>query len=509
MKTLIKQNKTTKNQEGETNRADSCMFQSNVLDPPLADDQHLVKNNVSEDVGQGKKKKKKKRSGVSKHNCEDGDDGKKMKKKPRLIEGNTFNECNHCRSNEGEDGEQGNKLKKKNKKLSEESKHKDYNEVKSNDCEDVGQGKKVKKKKKLIEEGRFNHIRSNEDGDDDQGETTKKNHLTNKKSKTNDDESKAVTSESPNSAHNGTCKPKRVTFSDQVEEFCYDGLVCGKRYTPEEDEKIRASVYDFIDSHGLGDEGVDMILHSRQHSSIKGCWKVIAKVLPERPKESVIRRARNLFESNEKFKWTPYEIDFIRKAHEQNGPNWRGVANALGKSQYQIADAWRKLKFTKRKKGRWSQEEYQTLFNLVNTDLRTRALEPYRKSKHGMLRDNICWEAIGNKLETRNSALCCSKWYDQLTSTMVASGDWCDTDDFRLVEALYALDACSMEEVDWDDLLEHRSGDVCRKRWDQMVQHIGDRVGKSFIEQVEILSKRFCPDLLEARETFDNKPVTC
>lgn len=53
----------------------------------------------------------------------------------------------------------------------------------------------------------------------------------------------------------------------------------------------------------------------------------------------MIRRARKLFESNEKFKWTPYEIDFIRKAHEQNGPNWRGVADASGKSRYQIADS--------------------------------------------------------------------------------------------------------------------------------------------------------------------------
>ncbi|KAL5075151.1 hypothetical protein RYX36_014135 [Vicia faba] len=454
MNTLIKQNKTTKNQDG----GDPCI----VLESNVAD-QHLVNNNISEDVEHSKKKKKKKRSEVSKHNefksarCEDGDDGKKMKKKPRLIQGNMFSECNDCRSNEGEDGEQGKKLKKKEKKLSEESKHKDCNEVKSN-----------------------------EDGDSDQGKTTKKNQLTNKKS-----------------------KPKRVTFSEQVEEFCCDGLVRGKRYTPEEDEKIRASVHDFIKFHGLGDEGVDMILHSQKHSSIRGCWKVIAEVLPERPMESVIRHARKLFETNERFKWTPYEIDFIRKAHEQNGPNWRAVADTLGKSRYQIADAWHKLKFTKRKKGQWSQEEYQTLFNLVNIDLRMRALEPYRKSKHGMLRDNICWEAIGHKLETRNSAVCCSKWYNQLTSTMVASGDWCDSDDFRLVDALYALDACSMEEVDWDELLDHRSGDVCRKRWDQMVQHIGDRVGKSFIEQVEILAKRFCPDLLEARETFDNKPVIC
>ncbi|RHN80425.1 putative transcription factor MYB family [Medicago truncatula] len=92
---------------------------------------------------------------------------------------------------------------------------------------------------------------------------------------------------------------------------------------------------------------------------------------------------------------------------------------------------------------------------------------------------------------------------------MVASGDWCDTDDFRLINALYALDACCMEEVDWDNLLEHRSGDVCWKRWEQMIHHIGEHAAKSFIEQVEVLAKRFCPNLLEDREAFDNKPVIC
>ncbi|KAG4934232.1 hypothetical protein JHK87_048234 [Glycine soja] len=64
-----------------------------------------------------------------------------------------------------------------------------------------------------------------------------------------------------------------------------------------------------------------------------------------------------------------------------------------------------------------------------------------------------------------------------------------------------------MEEVDWDNLLEHRPGNVCRKWWNQMVQYIGEHGGKSFAEQVEILAKRFCPDLLEVREAFDAKPV--
>ncbi|CAL5197620.1 unnamed protein product [Lathyrus oleraceus] len=655
MNTLSQQNKRMEDGEDETNRGDSTMLESDVIDLPLAksnDDQHLVKNNISEDGEQGKKKKKKKLSEERKHNeynqfkrdefedgddgtemkkkrmliedgeqckklkkkkkklseeskqndskevesneCEDDDQGKKMKKKnliegntlnvrndfssnegedgeqvkklkkkqknrseeskqkdykedksnesddkgkkmkkqQKVIEGNTLNERNDFSSNGGEDGEQAKKLKKQKKKLSEESEHEDYNKVKSNEREDDDHEKKVKKKKKLIEGGRLeecNDVISN--GDGDQGKTTKKKNKPSHKRKSKKDndfnsnqgevndqgktmkkkrEAKAVTNdESPNSAHNGTSKRKRVTFSNQVETFCCDGLVRGKRFTPEEDEKIKAAVYDYIDSHCLGDEGVDMILHSQSYPSIRGCWKAIAQALPHRPLDSVSKRGHVLFENNVEFEWTPDEREFVRKAYEQHGPDWRAIADALGKSRNQVKDLWRRLKCTGRKTGPWSQEEYQTLFNLVNLDLRTRALEPYRKSQHGMLRDNICWEAISQKLKTRDSAICCMKWYGQLISPMTATGEWLDSDDFRLIDALYALDACSMEEVDWDNLIEYRSGDVCRQRWDHMVQHIGDRAGKSFIEQVEILAKRFCPDLLEARVAFDNKPVVC
>ena len=491
------------------------------------------RSNGGEEGEQDKKmkKKKKKRSEESKHKeyskfepneCED-DDGQGKK----LIEEAKLKDYSDIISNEGGNRDQG---KTKKNIPSQKRKSKDNNDFNSNDgdadtCFSVtevnDQGKKMKKKKTKTVTSESPNCAHNEtpsnEGDadacfsvtevNDQGKKMKKK----KKAKTVTNESpNHAHNETPNSAHNGTSKRKQVTWADEVEEkLCCDGLLRGKRYTPEEDEKIKAAVLDYIDSHGLGEEGLDMVLNVKLHPEVSGCWKEIAKGVPERPYESVYRRAHTLLEKEGRCKWTPEELEFIEKTYEQHGASWRAVADALGKSRDQVKDAWRRLKYTKAKKGHWSQEEYQKLFNLVNLDLLERAKEPYKRSQHGMLRDNICWEAIGHKLETRNSAFCCKKWYEQLTSTMVASGDWCDTDDFRLINALYALDACCMEEVDWDNLVEHRSGDVCRKRWEQMIHHIGEHAAKSFIEQVEVLAKRFCPNLLKDREAFDNKPVIC
>ncbi|XVF68540.1 hypothetical protein PTKIN_Ptkin11bG0010900 [Pterospermum kingtungense] len=119
--------------------------------------------------------------------------------------------------------------------------------------------------------------------------------------------------------------------------------------------------------------------------------------------------------------------------------------------------------------------------------------------------ENISWIAISDKMQSRAFAHCCFKWYQSLASLMVAVGIWADTDDYRMLDALSSLDACCMEDVDWDNLIEHRVGDVCRKRWDQMVRQLGPNRNKSFGEQVEILANGYHPDMLEARETIDSK----
>ncbi|TKY52793.1 Cyclin-D-binding Myb transcription factor 1 [Spatholobus suberectus] len=550
-KKMRKDNGLKNNEGDDDDQVKQMMKEKKSGEESQREDHNEFKSKENKDDGQYKKKKRKlsEESKNKEYNefesNEGGDDdhGKKMKKKKKL--------CDKGKSKENRDF--NSKQMKKKKKSGEESQHEDYNEFKSNEDKDDGQYKKEekkrKKKKKLSEEFKskeYNEFESNEGEDDGQGKNIKKKKLRDKsKNKENselnsndgdppsarvksrdgnaqcivtevDDQSKkmktkkakADTDESPNPAHSGSSKPKRVTFSDQV-DVCCDGLVRGRRFTPEEDEKIKLAVFDYIESHGLGDEGLDMVLHCKSHPEIRDCWKEIGAALPERPNVSVYSRAHILFERGEKRRWTPEELEFLRKVQEQHGSDWKSVAEALGKHRFHVKDTWRRIKLTNTNKGRWTQDEYQNLFDLVNLDLRVRASQGYKKSKHGMLRDNIGWEAIGDKLSTRSSALCCQKWYDQLTSPMVANGVWSDTDDYGLVNALFTLDACCMEEVDWDNLLEHRPGDVCRKRWNQMVQYIGEHGGKSFAEQVEILAKRFCPDLLEVREALDEKPVVC
>ncbi|CAA3029964.1 DNA-binding REB1-like [Olea europaea subsp. europaea] len=311
---------------------------------------------------------------------------------------------------------------------------------------------------------------------------------------------------------------KKVRFSSLVEVFPptddlnavtgnneEENLVRGKRFTREEDEIVEAAVFKYIEEHDLDEEGLKKVLNSRKYPEVRNCWKEIGFAVPYRPYNAVYFRAQILFRRSDTRKWTEEEYKMVRECQKAHGNQWRALADELGKHSWHVKDAWRRIKLPNTKKGHWSQEEYQGLFNLVNADLQQRVSEE-KRSKHGMLRDNICWTAISDKLSTRNQANCCMKWYNQLTSPLVAEGMWADVDDYRLLSVLFNLDSTCIEDVDWDNLLDDRSGDLCRKRWNQMVLHIGKHGTKSFAEQVEVLAQRYCPHLLEAREAWDNKP---
>ncbi|XP_060179929.1 uncharacterized protein LOC132609790 isoform X2 [Lycium barbarum] len=312
---------------------------------------------------------------------------------------------------------------------------------------------------------------------------------------------------------------KRVRFSDHVQFFPptsdridekhennEEKLLFGKQFTEEEDEIVKDAVYRYIEVHNLGEDGLQKVINSISNPEVRGCWKEIGKAIPYRPYRAVYSRAQRLFRAGEKRKWTEEEYEMVRKFRGQHGHNWTVLADELGKHPVHVGNAWHRIKLENRKKGNWDQEEIQKLFDLVNTDLQLKLREE-RKSKHGMLRDNICWSAISDSLSTRISPHCCNKWYRQLTSPMVAAGEWADTDDYRLIDALFELDASCIEDVDWDNLLCHRIGELCRKRWKEMVRQISQHENKSFAAQVEVLAKRYRPDLVGAREAWDRKPV--
>ncbi|PKA60327.1 hypothetical protein AXF42_Ash008386 [Apostasia shenzhenica] len=237
---------------------------------------------------------------------------------------------------------------------------------------------------------------------------------------------------------------KRVRFSNEVEEFPpsppnHEGssshnFVMGKRFTPEEDELIKTAVMSFIERKQLGEQGLDMVLHVNRYPQLKGCWNEIASSIPWRPPCSVYNRAHSLYERSENCRWEPEEYELLKRYHMNHGTKWRKLADLLGKYRGHVKDTWRRIRLSNRKRGRWSQDECQSLYDLVNLDLRIKAFQKKDK-KYGLIRQNISWEAISTKLATRPVGVCSDKWYHQLASSMVQEGYWNDLDDYVLIDA--------------------------------------------------------------------------
>ncbi|CAH8349180.1 unnamed protein product [Eruca vesicaria subsp. sativa] len=444
---------------------------------------------------------------------------KKSKKKNKQIEVEEDNKDSTEDANSQIQTDKSTKDPKKKKKQSGDPDNKDStedkdadktqteaeeNDLKLNSLES-GKKKRKKKKKKQSEDPEAEENNNNNNN----GKETRKQK---KKKKEKGSKSDEVVSTPPSKS------AKKVNFSDHVQVFPAESseesedeedeevdVVRGKRFTKEEDELIKKSVLEYVDNHALGDEGINMVMNCQSHKKVKGCWKEIAAALPWRPYTGVYYRAHTLFEQGSKGVWSKEDLELVVEYQKKHGNDWKTLADAMGKHRNHVKDAWRRIRLAAKKRGHWSMQEYQALFDLVNKDLRIKAFKE-KHSKHGMLRDNIPWMAISDQLGTRDHVVCCLKWYDQLTSPMVAKGIWANVDDYRLLDELTNLDAACVDDVDWDNLLDNRDGDACRSRWNQMVNHIGIPGSKTFAEQVEILSQRYCPDIAEDREDFDSRP---
>ena len=75
----------------------------------------------------------------------------------------------------------------------------------------------------------------------------------------------------------------------------------------------------------------------------------------------------------------------------------------------------------------------------------------------------------------------------------------------------YLLEQLVFVHFSYNNGLFHllRSGELCRQRWNQMVRMIGGHREKPFIEQVEVLARRYCPEMLDYRkaESSDLAPI--
>ncbi|KAI5078209.1 hypothetical protein GOP47_0005880 [Adiantum capillus-veneris] len=334
------------------------------------------------------------------------------------------------------------------------------------------------------------------DSDSRQGETTEKE--TNKEKKM-DKKSKKVTfedkvfaadQEQASDISNEAVDSGDESSKDLVEE------IWGERFTSEEDQILKDAVWTYIKSKGWDEHrGLEKVFDSIKHKDARNCWAEIKLSLPHRPRQAVRYRAHVLLEPGGHLgKWSKEEEDLLKRLQSERGHKWREFTSVLNRQRSSIKEKWRSLKRsgTLKEKGEWTQNELQQLSKMVHESMRMNRLLATKKDKldHRILRDNITWEKIADTMGTHSHGPCCSKWYYHLQSSLVADGQWANQDDFLLLESLLESGASAEEEVEWENLLEDRSGQVCMTRWKQMVKHLGENRTRQFLDKLDILINR-------------------
>ncbi|KAL3695607.1 hypothetical protein R1sor_009683 [Riccia sorocarpa] len=271
-------------------------------------------------------------------------------------------------------------------------------------------------------------------------------------------------------------------------------------FTKEEDEKVKTAVYDYIKGKKWGEaDGMEKLLRSRMNFERRGAWVEIAKCLP-RPVKQIYARAHILFSDLKTGTWSEEEEEKLKELHALHGRDWKTIEKFMGRSGQLCKDKWRKLRLAPiLQRGRWKEEELDRLCKYVRWSLKLKE-QLGRQKSHRILRDDINWEPIADKLG-RHSTSCAVTWYERLASSLVVEGSWANGDDRRLLRSLMESGASSEEAVDWDTLLDDRDGLTCERRWYQMKRLLSDQHAP-FEDKLEHLIRRYAPDLIGIEEDY-------
>lgn len=324
-------------------------------------------------------------------------------------------------------------------------------------------------------------------------------------------------------------------------------------YSKAEKESMKNAVEQYATSKGLSTTDFSWLIapgRGKKPKEIVGLWKEVAAALPNRTIKSVAAAGLRMFHPlAQKGKWSPEEDAQLAALVVEKGRKWTEIGLVVSRTGDACRDRYREVELSEKKRNRrWLADEEHRLVDAVREYQRTlgrldyvamidragdvatamdghgsggtnlnSCVENYmnkstpkadaeqehntgsRKQEDRFQRrkvlDDINWEVISKKVETRTPKQCMEKWYDQMRPSMIESGEWGAGDDRRMLRALWSLQADFEYEVPWDQLVKGREEAAIRRRWRLMAKTVPDSKEKGFKEIVEYLVDTHIPHL--------------
>ncbi|KAL6044943.1 hypothetical protein QOT17_010729 [Balamuthia mandrillaris] len=260
--------------------------------------------------------------------------------------------------------------------------------------------------------------------------------------------------------------------STREDTWRHSTLVSPKKgkFTLRENELLLNSIRSFCAAVGLGIEPDDVakFVSLDSYREYRGCWKEIAKALPDRSVQSCYDHARRTF--NRHVNTGPYteeEENTLKRLLEEHGHNYAEIAREMGRDRISIRDKVRNLKSIGSEKqhgGRWDPWETEKLKALVQEAMGD---EPLEQVPMG----GDFWVEIAKKLGTRNFNQCRSHWNTQV-SPLLAKEEWTPLDDWELLQSLVKCGYEVKQDIVWSEVAQGLkwTAHQCYARWHRLVK---------------------------------------
>jgi len=242
------------------------------------------------------------------------------------------------------------------------------------------------------------------------------------------------------------------------------------KFTDEEKASLKAAVDSYLVRHSLDAHDLQLLLYKRRNrivesnadNQIRGSHKEflpeVAGALPERPLEATYRCLQRMYEdTNHKGAWTAEEDEQLRKLHEKYKGCWLEISQRLGRTLTNCHHRWGIVQRRQTmSRGKFTSEELEK-FRLGCIDLLEAGKEPSTEF----------WEAVAQKVETRDATQCREKWVRTMERLNILGLDpldvprpyrtdarkqWTPTDTKTLIKRLKALEVSSDSDIDWTNV---------------------------------------------------------
>ncbi|XP_067129049.1 cyclin-D-binding Myb-like transcription factor 1 isoform X3 [Centruroides vittatus] len=255
-------------------------------------------------------------------------------------------------------------------------------------------------------------------------------------------------------------------------------------WSKDEIEVLENNIRHYCEKHNITDPAT--IIFEMTKDERKDFYRSVAKDL-NRPLFSVYRRVIRMYDKkNHVGKYTPEDLERLKKLRSVYGNDWQAIGAVMGRSASSIKDRCRLMK-ENCNQGKWLPAEERRLAEAV---YELASAIPGERITSG-----LSWAAVAERVGTRSEKQCRTKWLNYLNWKEAGGTEWTREDYISLICRVYGLNVNDENMIDWAELAKGwasvRSPQWLRGKWWSLKRHVPNAITLPFRDICDYLYQHY------------------